>query len=321
MAKIELHVHLEGTVRPATLLEIARRNRHPLPAPDERALADLFAFRDLRHFAGVWNLTTSCLRTADDFRRIVVDYAGEAARHGAVYIEGIVTPEQSLADEVGLDRVLGGYCDGIAEAEETHGVIVRLTPEQCRGCDPAFGEALARAAVAHRERGVVGFGLSGVEDHFPDGPHLRAMWIAADGGLGLVPHAGEAAGPAAVRSALWMGAARIRHGIRAVEDPELLVELAERGTVLDVCPTSNVRLGYATFDHHPLRTLAAAGVACSISTDDPALFDTDLSAEYAHAERLGVGAADAYRAGYNGALCDPTTKSRLPEPAYLNPLR
>ena len=315
MAKIELHVHLEGTVRPATLLEIARRNRFPLPASDERGLAELFAFRDLRHFADVWNLTTACLRTAADFRRIVVDYAAEAARHGAVYVEAIVTPEQSLVDDVGMDRVLGGYCDGIAEAEETHGVIVRLTPEQCRGCDPAFGEALAKASVAHRDRGVVGFGLSGVEGHFPDGPHLRAMWTAADGGLGLVPHAGEAAGPASVRSALWMGAARVRHGIRAVDDEDLLVELAERGTVLDVCPTSNVRLGYATFEDHPLRTLVAAGVACSISTDDPALFDTDLSTEYAHAEAMGLAAEAAYRAGFTGALCDAATKARLPAPA------
>jgi aminodeoxyfutalosine deaminase len=306
MAKIELHVHLEGTVRAATLAEIARRNGYTVPATG--------AFRDLRHFADLWNLTTACLRTPDDFRRIVVDYAAEAARHGAVYVEAIVTPEQSLVDDVGMDRVLGGYCDGAAEAEETHGVIVRLTPEQCRGCDPAFGEALAKAAVAHRDRGVVGFGLSGVESHYPDGPHLRAMSIAADGGLGLVPHAGEAAGPASVRSALWMGAARVRHGIRAVEDPDLLVELAERGTVLDVCPTSNVRLGYATFEDHPLRTLVAAGVACSVSTDDPALFDTDLSTEYAHAAAMGLSAEAAYRAGFNGALCDAATKERLPAP-------
>lgn len=309
--KIELHVHFEGTVRPATLLAIARRNRQPLPADDERQLAELFAFRDLYHFIDVWNLTTACLCTADDFRRIVVDYAGEARAHGAVYLEGIFTPDPPLAAQLGIDQIFEGYCDGAAEAEEVHGVIVRLTPEQYRGCDPEFGRALARAAVRYRDRGVVGFGLSGREGRYPDAPYERAMRIAADGGLGLVPHAGEGAGPASIRSAIRMGATRIRHGVRAVEDPDLLAELASLRVVLDVCPTSNVRLGVTTLADHPLRRLAAAGVRCSISTDDPAMFDTDLSAEYALAAELGVGPQAAYRAGLAGALCDEKTRARL----------
>jgi aminodeoxyfutalosine deaminase len=309
--KIELHVHFEGTVRPATLFDIARRNRQPLPAASPEALAKLFTFRDLHHFIDVWNLATACLRTADDFRRIVVAYAGEASRHGAVYLEGIFTPEPAVAERIGLDQIFDGYCAGAAEAQEVHGVIVRLTPEQYRGCDTAFGEALARTAVRYRDRGVVGFGLSGREGRHPDAPHERAMRIAADGGLGLVPHAGEAAGPASVRSALRMGATRIRHGVRAVEDPDLVIELVDRGIVLDVCPTSNLQLGLGTAADHPVRRLAAAGVRCSISTDDPALFDTDLSAEYALAAELGVSARAAYRAGLHGALCDEATKARL----------
>jgi aminodeoxyfutalosine deaminase len=309
--KIELHVHFEGTVRPSTLIRVARRNRQPLPAETPQALANLFKFRDLQHFIDVWNLTTACLRTADDFRRIVVDYAGEAKRHGAVYLEGIFTPDPVLAAQIGLDQIFEGYCDGASEAEEVHGVIVRLTPEQYRGCDPAFGQAVARAAVRYRDRGVVGFGLSGREGRFPDAPHERAMRIAADAGLGLVPHAGEAASPASVRSALRLGAHRIRHGVRAVEDPDLVAELAERRIVLDVCPTSNIRLMGCNSTDHPLRQLATAGVACSISTDDPAMFDTDLSAEYALAARLGVSAQAAYRAALGGVLCDEMTKARL----------
>jgi len=300
MGKIELHVHLEGSVRPATLVEIARRNRRPLPF-DRR---ELRRFRDLHHFIEVWNLTTDCLRTAADFRQIVVDYAGEAAGHGAVYLEGIFTPEPALVADVGLETIFEGYCDGAAEAEQAHGVIVRLTPEQYRGSDPDFGMRVARAAVRFRDRGVVGFGLAGREGRFADRPYEAAMRYAADGGLGLVPHAGEAAGPESVRSALRMGATRIRHGIAAVADPELMAELAERRIVLDVCPTSNIRLGYATAADHPIARLAAAGVPCSVSTDDPALFDTDLTTEYALAERLGVTPEAAWAAGLAGALCD-----------------
>jgi aminodeoxyfutalosine deaminase len=309
--KIELHVHFEGTVRPQTLIRIARRNHHPLPAERPQALADLFRFRDLRHFVDVWNLTTACLRTADDFRQIVVDYAGEAKRHGAVYLEGIFTPDPALAEQIGLDQIFEGYCDGAAEAEEVHGVIVRLTPEQYRGCDPAFGQAVARAAARYRDRGVVGFGLSGLEGRYPDTPYEPAMRTAAEAGLGLVPHAGEAAGPASVRSAIRMGASRIRHGVRAVDDPHLVAEIAERGLVLDVCPTSNIQLNIGTAADHPLRHLAAAGIACSISTDDPAMFGTDLSAEYALAARLGVSAQAAYQAALAGVLCDQTTRARL----------
>jgi adenosine deaminase len=158
---------------------------------------------------------------------------------------------------------------------------------------------------------VVGFGLGGLEGRHPDAPHERAMRIAADAGLGLVPHAGEAAGPESIRSALRMGASRIRHGVRAVEDPDLLAELIDRNIVLDVCPTSNIRLEVCSVTDHPLRKLAAAGVICSVSTDDPAMFDTDLSAEYALAAKLGVSPQAAYHAGLTGALCDETTRSRL----------
>jgi aminodeoxyfutalosine deaminase len=314
--KIELHVHLEGTVQPSTLLEIAARNGYPLPAASPEALAELFTFRDLDQFIDVWNLITACLQRAEDFRRIVVDYAAEAKRHGAVYLEGIFTPEPELAARLGLDAIMDGYCAGAAEAEQVHGVVVRLTPEQYRGCDPQFGEALARTAVRYRDHGVVGFGLSGREGRFPDAPHERAMRIAADGGLGLVPHAGEAAGPASIRSALQLGATRIRHGVRAVEDPDLVAELADRGIVLDVCPTSTIRLGIGTHSNHPLRRLAAAGVRCSISTDDPALFGTDLSTEYALAAAFGISAHAANRAGLNGALCDAATKATLADERY-----
>jgi aminodeoxyfutalosine deaminase len=308
--KIELHLHLEGSVRPATLQRLARRNRVTLPTEDPLSLARLFTFRDFAHFLKIWNLVTGCLRTPDDLRQIVVDYAQEARRHGAVYVEAIFTPQPEQVAEIGLDAMFEGYCTGAAEAEQTHGVIVRLTPEQYRGCDPEFGAAVARTAVRYADRGVVGFGLAGFEGRYPDGPHTDAMRIAAEGGLGLVPHAGELAGPASIRSALRMGACRLRHGIRAVEDRHLLIELAEQRVVLDVCPTSNRRLGVTTADH-PLPQLVAAGIACSISTDDPALFDTDLSTEYAVADGLGVSADAAYRAGLAGALCDDATQARL----------
>ena len=311
--KIELHVHLEGTVRPRTLLEIARRNDYPLPAETEEGLAELYDFRDFAHFIEVWILTTNALRTAEDFRQVVVDYADEAASHGAVYLEGIFSPGERVRRGVAWDEIFDGYCDGAHEALELHGVEVRLTPDIVRGFPLSEAEELVRWSARYRDRGVVGVGLGGLEADFPPEPYAPAFELARELGLASVPHAGEVAGPPSVRGALdELGADRVRHGIRSVEDPALVRELADRRVVLDVCPISNLRTRVVpSLDQHPLPALVAAGVRCSISTDDPAMFGTDLAQDYAAAAELGLDPRDAYAAGLEGALCDDATKARL----------
>ena len=303
--KIELHVHLEGTVRAHTLLEIAKRNDYALP--DD--LESLYRFRDFRQFLEVFELTAGALHTYDDFRQVVVEYAAEAARHGAVYIEAIFVP--GLWRGLDTDEVFSGYCDGAQEALEQHGVEVRLTPDIPTVYSPDEAETIARYAVSYRERGVAGLGVGGLE--YPAEPFTRGFALAREGGIGSVPHAGELAGPESVWTALEeLAADRIRHGIRAVDDSALMHELADRGTVLDVCPLSNLRTGaVADLRDHPLPRLAAAGILCSISTDDPAMFDTDLSRDYEAATSFGLDPRSFYDAGVAGALCDVRTKQRL----------
>ena len=311
--KIELHVHLEGTVRPATLLEIARRNDYALPAETEEGLAELYDFRDFAHFIDVWVLTTNALRTEQDFRQVVVDYAAEAASHGAVYLEAIFSPGERVQRGVDWDAIFSGYCDGAQEARELHGVEVRLTPDIVRGFPLEEAVQVVRYSAAYRDRGIVGVGLGGLEAEYPPEPYEPAFTLARELGLASVPHAGEVAGPPSVRGALeQLGADRLRHGIRAVEDAGLVQELAGRGTVLDVCPISNLRTrAVASLDEHPLPQLVAAGVRCSISTDDPAMFGTDLSSDYDAAAGLGLHPRAAFEAGLAGALCDEATKTRL----------
>ena len=311
--KIELHVHLEGTVRPAALLQIARRNGVALPADSEAELAALYEFRDFPHFLQVWMMTTSALQTERDFRQVVVDYAAEAAAHGAVYLEGIFTPAEPVGRGVGWEEVFAGFCDGAQEARELHGVQVGLTPDIPRSYPMEAAELTVRHALAHAGRGIVGIGLGGSEGEYPPEPFGPVFARARDGGLGSVPHAGEAEGPASIRGALdVLGADRIRHGIRAVEEPALLGELASRGIVLDVCPTSNVRTGVVrTLADHPLPALLAAGVQCTVNTDDPAMFGSNLGTEYEAALGLGASAKDCYAAGVHGALCDAQTRAAL----------
>ncbi|MFN2470563.1 MAG: adenosine deaminase [Gaiellaceae bacterium] len=311
--KIELHVHLEGTVQPRTLREIASRNGLELPCRTEDELTALYRFRDFAHFIEVWILTTNVLRTADDFRRITVDYAGEAASHGAVYVEGIFSPIERAWRGVDWDELFTGYCDGAQEARERHGVEVRLTPDITRGAPVEDAEVALDHALRYRDRGVVGIGLGGEEALYPPEKFTKVFERAWAEELASVPHAGEVVGPASIRSALdALHARRIRHGITAVQDPTLVAELSERRVVLDVCPVSNIRTGaVATLEEHPLAQLVAAGVQCSVSTDDPAMFDTDLTREYEVARSLGVDPRALYLTGVEGALCDEVTRSRL----------
>ena len=303
--KIELHVHLEGTVRADTLRAIAKRNGYPLP--DD--LESLYRFRDFRHFIEVWILTTNALQTEEDFRQMVVDYAEEAASHGAVYLEGIFSPAERVRRGVPYEAIFEGVCAGAEEAP----IEIRLTPDIPRGFTLEEARATVEWSARYRDRGVVGVGLGGLEAEFPPEPYAAVFAEAKALGLGSVPHAGEVAGADSVRGALEaLQADRLRHGIRAEEDPGLVRELAGRGTVLDVCPLSNLRTGAVrSLEEHPLPRLVAAGVRCSISTDDPAMFDTDLSRDYEAAESFGLDPRSFYDAGVAGALCDASTRDRL----------
>ena len=311
--KIELHVHLEGTVRPETLLEIAGRNDYALPADTVDGVAKLYDYRDFAHFIDVWILTTNALRTREDFRQVVVDYAEEAAGHGAVYLEGIFSPAERARRGVDWDEMYEGYCDGAREAQELHGVEIRLTPDIFRGASREECKQVVDYSVRYRDRGVVAVGLGGLEADFPPEQYASVFERVKAEGLGSVPHAGEVAGPDSIRGALdALGADRIRHGIRAVDDPVLLEELREREIVIDVCPVSNARTGaVASLDRHPLGRLLEASVRCSISTDDPAMFDTDLTREYEAAASLGADPQTSYEVGVAGALCDDGTRERL----------
>ena len=209
--KIELHVHLEGTVRPPALLQIARRNGVALPADSVAGLTALYEFKDFAHFLEVWMMTTGALRTERDFRQVVVDYAAEAAGHGAVYLEGIFTPAEPVSRGASWDEVFAGYCDGAQQASEIHGVQVRLTPDISRGYPLEAAELTARYAVRYADRGVVGLGLGGPELEYPPELFTAPFQLAAEGGLAAVPHAGEVA--AARRSgAAWRSSVRTGSG-------------------------------------------------------------------------------------------------------------
>ena len=311
--KIELHVHLEATIRPERLLELGRRNDVKLPARTVPGLERFCRFSGFDRFIVVWVKTTSVLRHRRDFRQVVVDYAADLAAQGCFYAEPLFSPSEPVKRGTPWQEVFEGYCDGADEARELHGVELRFTPDITRNFPPEIGEQLAEWAVRYRDRGVAGISLGGSEHRFPPAPFARAFAIAREGGLKAAPHAGETAGPASIRSALDdLHADRLRHGVRAVEDPALLAELAERGIVCDVTPVSNLRTGVVrSLDEHPLPAMLAAGVKCSIGSDDPVLMQTSLTEDAGVAVRLGHTPRAMYEHALAGAFCDASTRARL----------
>ena len=286
--KAELHVHLEGAIRPATLLELARRNGVALPARDLDGLRRWFAFRDFGHFVEVYGTITRCLRTADDYELVVHELGAELARQNVRYAEVTFSPSTNHLLGVPHDVYFTGLTRGRERARAEFGVEINWIFDIVRGLKDATrsrseADYTTGVAIEGRADGVVALGLGGAEAAGPPEPFAPWFDRARAAGLHSAPHAGEHAGPESIWGAIHaLGAERIGHGVRAVENPRLVAYLAEHRIPLEVSPTSNVLLGVApSLAEHPFPRLHAAGVVLTINSDDPPLFNTTLNDEAA----------------------------------------
>jgi adenosine deaminase len=315
LAKVELHVHLEGTATPELVQRLAARNGIELPG---RLLNEhgRFHYGDFLDFLRTYDMAASVIRTAEDYRDITYEYLRDCAAEGAIYVELTASPDHArlvgLSDEEHLD----GITRGIDDARRLHGIEGRILISAVRNFGLEQALAVARYAAAETHPYVVGFSMAGDEANFPITDFAEAYAIAAAAGLGCTVHAGEWAGPDSVRAALTLPVTRIDHGVRAVEDRALVTELAERQIVLNTCPTSNIVLGvFPGFDEHPLPQLREAGVRLTLGSDDPPYFGATIGGEYrVCAERLGFSAEDLQRVtltAIDAAFCDETLKSAL----------
>jgi adenosine deaminase len=274
LPKGHLHLHLEGAMRPATLGELA--------AADGIEVPPIRGFTSFTAFAGMYDAACRVLSHEAAMRRLVREIVEDAAGDGVVWLEpAFYSPRHAAtfgSDEAVVDLVL----DELATAGGELGVGTGLIIAADRTKDPAEAERLARLACSYADRGVVGFGLANDETGWPPEPFAGAFRIALDGGLISAPHGGELAGPLSVLGCIDdCGAQRVMHGVRAIEDPDLVIRLADEGICLDVCPTSNLLLGVVpSLAAHPLPQLLAAGVRCSINADDPLLFGPGILEEY-----------------------------------------
>ena len=320
LPKAHLHLHLTGGMRPSTLVELADRQGTRLPAElldPSGARLDVTARRGWTRFQRLYDAARDVLRGPDDVRRLVREIAEDEAAAGSGWVEVQVDPSSYAARLGGLQATVELVLSAMADASRSTGVGMALVVAANRTRHPGDAETLARLAKRFAERGVVGFGLSNDETRGRPEDFAKAFRIARDAGLLAVPHAGELRGERSVRGAVEvLGAARLGHGVRAVEDAATVELLASRGVVLEVCPASNVALGVAgALEDVPVRTLRAAGVPVALGADDPLLFRSGLLDQYAAVrDRSGLSdedLADLARCAVEGSAAPDDVRARL----------
>lgn len=273
MPKAELHVHIEGTLEPALAFALARRNGITLPYADEAALAAAYNFDSLQSFLDLYYACADVLRTADDFRDLMLAYLARAAADNVIHAEIFFDPQTHTARGIPFTTVLDGLENGLKLGQARWGISGRLILCFLRHLSEEDAFATLAEAEPHLAR-IDGFGLDSSEQGNPPSKFQRVFARCRELGKPVVAHAGEEGPPAYIREALdLLGSKRIDHGVRALEDSALVERLVREGVPLTVCPLSNIRLCvFKTMAEHTLGTLLAQGVKVTLNSDDPAYF-------------------------------------------------
>ncbi len=317
LPKTELHVHLEGTISPATLWRLAESNHVALPAGSELDLERLYDFKSFGDFIDLWLAMCACLRRPEDFERMVDGYLSECDRDSIRYAELHFTPYNHEITGFGGRRALDIVTRRFEAAERSGGPVARLIVDI--PSEAADKSAPYTVGLLEQEANplVVALGLGGPEEGFPRDGFAESFTRARRAGYAVVAHAGETGGADHVRQAVVdLGARRIQHGVRAAEDPSVLRLLSERSICCDVAISSNIRLKvYPDLASHPLKRLLAAGVPVTLSTDDPPFFGTTLSREWEIArDSFDLSIGEIWQLNLNGlryGLAETGVKRRL----------
>lgn len=324
MPKAELHLHIDGSLRAPRLLELAARHGVPLPYRTVEEVEAAYNFTDLQSFLDLYYLGASVLRDADDFYWLMKDYLDVCKAQNIVHCEIMVEPQTYLPQGVELSVVLEGFDRAIAEARSGWGQSVGLILSFLRHLPEEDCLAMLKAADPYREH-FCAIGLASAERDFPPANFQTLYREARSRGYALTAHAGEEGPPSFIRDALkLLSVSRIDHGVRAIDDEELLHQLAAERIPLTVCPLSNVRLCvYQDMSEHRILDLLAAGLCVTVNSDDPAYFGGDLLENFAALEAdLQMNKSQALhlvRNGFEAAFLPTDAKVALDEQlkAYL----
>lgn len=296
LPKVDLHCHVEGTMRPATVVELARKNGVPLPTAEP---ADLYTYSSLDEFLAVFWLVQSTLVDRDDWARLAYEAVTDSARHGVVHQECFFTPARHLAGGQDLASIVAGLDEGLTAAEAETGTTCRLIADMDRAFGPEAGRQLVEELVELRSAGspgtdrVIGLGMDSTELGVDSTTYAQAYDVGRAGGLRLTGHQGENSTAQQVAECLAaLGLERVDHGVPVLDSAVLTARMVDERIPITVCPTSNVVIAHCfeRLEDHVLPRMRAAGLLATVNTDDPALSDLDLGREYtAVAEAFGWG--------------------------------
>ena len=319
LPKAELHVHLDGSLRPETMVELARKAKVVLPSYDPEPLRRFMLVDDaanLQDYLDRFDLTIPLLQTPDSVERVAYEMVEDAARDNVRYIEVRYCPHLSQRQGMTLEEVMQAELRGLGRGESDFGVVARVINCSLRHYEPAVSVEIAECSVAFRDRGVVAFDLAGGEAGRPPGNHREAFDVAARGLLGVTVHAGEAAGAQSISDAVHLcHANRIGHGTRLHESPSLQAYIRDRQILIEANITSNVQTrAVPRASEHPVRGYFDAGLNVTLCTDGWLMAGVSLSDEYwlAHTE-LGFSREEIDRLILNGF-----ESAFLPWPARLD---
>ncbi|PJD90477.1 MAG: adenosine deaminase [Legionella sp.] len=318
LKKIELHVHLEGTISPSLAQKLAARNQMTVPAHLLASDGSSYVSHGFLDFLHAYDLLAALIKSPRDYYDITFDYLKSSAQSGALYIEMMYSPDHAeQSSGIPSKEHLAAIQQAILDAEQQYGIIGRILITAVRHFGTEAAEKVAMQAHYDRFPCVVGFGLGGDEINFPPRLFSKAYAIAADAGLQCTVHAGEfAAADKMIEAIQYLPIKRIGHGVHAIHSPETMRLLKEKDIALELCPTSNIFLGlFKDMSHHPLPQFYEAGINISINSDDPPFMSTCLAQEYQRVQEAYQYSDDTMNAiskmAVHASFADDQTKTNL----------
>tara|TARA_B100000686_G_C16713739_1_gene930728 strand:+ start:624 stop:1601 length:978 start_codon:yes stop_codon:yes gene_type:complete len=313
--KAEIHVHLEATISPDLCKKFAKRNNVNI---SEDIFGDHYAYAwdDFYDFIKKYDLVTSVIHTPEDYRELTYTYLKECSQNNVLYVEAMISSTHAKQKGMTYHSFLEGVAQGAKEAEQEFGIISKFIMNGIRHLGPDSVQKTAEEVLENPHKDLVGFGLAGDELHFPPNLFSKTFKMLNEAKFPITVHAGEWDGPDNIKEAITLlYPTRLGHGVRSIEDPDLVNLIKKLNIVLETCPTSNVATKiYKDYNDHPVKKLFDQGVKITVNSDDPPFFNASIAGEYEVMKNLGLSDEELKsltKNAINSAFCDQSTKEKL----------
>ena len=313
--KAEIHIHLEATITPNLCRKFAKKNNVNLP---DDIFGNKYAYQwtDFYDFIKKYDLVTSVIHTPEDYRQLTYEYLKDCAANRVLYVEAMISSTHAKLKGMTYNSFLQGVVEASQQAEKDFGIVSRFIMNGIRHLGPDSVQSTAEEVLNNPHPYLVGFGLAGDELHFPPNLFVKTFDMLKEAQFPITVHAGEWDGPENIRNAInLLHPSRLGHGVRSIEDPDLVKEIIERNIVLETCPTSNIATKiYESYEVHPVKKLFDAGVKITVNSDDPPFFNATIAGEYEVMASLGLSEKNLISLTRNAidfSFCDQLTKEKL----------